>query len=98
MKRHSYFISGEFDPSKRCDIDCGLGQECQWIDGEEMCICSESSCQEDNLRNEPVCASNNMTFASKCAMEAWKCLNSRSGLYIKYHGQCQSLCYCFILY
>lgn len=85
-------VNRSFHSLERCDADCGLGQECRWIGGEEMCICSEESCQEANLRNEPVCASNNMTFASKCAMEAWKCSNSQSGLYIKYHGQCQKDC------
>jgi hypothetical protein len=81
--------------SKRCDVDCGLGQECQWINGEEMCVCSEASCiSSDSLLTkhdqQPLCASNNMTFSSECTMEAWKCLNHQSGLYKKYDGQCQS--------
>ncbi len=85
---------------KRCDIDCGLGQECQWIDGVEMCVCSEASCTSVDAPlteqyQQPLCASNNMTFRSECAMEAWKCLNQESGLYKKYDGECQSK-YCLI--
>ena len=75
---------------KRCDVDCGLGQECQWINGEEMCVCSEESCLRTNADHQPLCASNNMTFTSECAMEAWKCMNQQSGLYKKYDGECQS--------
>jgi len=72
---------------KQCDIDCGLGQECQRNNGEEMCVCSEASCITSN---SSICASNNMTFSSECAMEAWKCMNKESGLYKKYDGECQS--------
>lgn len=80
---------------KRCDVDCGLGQECQWIDGEEMCVCSEESCRRENLlstvvNQQSICASNNMTFESECAMAAWKCMHQQSALYKKYDGQCQS--------
>lgn len=80
---------------KRCDVDCGLGQECQWINGEEMCVCSEESCNSvDSLtskyKSQPLCASNNMTFSSECTMAAWKCLKQQSGLYKKYDGECQS--------
>ena len=75
---------------KRCDVDCGLGQECQWISGEEMCVCSEESCHENNSPRRPLCASNNMTFSSECVMEAWKCTRQQSGLYKKYDGECQS--------
>ncbi|CAF2759398.1 unnamed protein product [Rotaria sp. Silwood2] len=82
---------------KRCDVDCGLGQECQWINGEEMCICSEESCaSSDSLSSkynqQPLCASNNMTFSSECAMAAWKCLKQQSSLYKKYDGECQKDC------
>jgi len=77
---------------KRCDIDCGLGQECQWIDGIEMCVCSEEACHTSKHQHQPLCASNNMTFSSECSMEAWKCFNRQSGLYKKYDGQCQSMC------
>ncbi len=81
---------------KRCNIDCGLGQECQWLNGEEMCVCSEASCiSSDSLLSEtnskPLCASNNMTFSSECTMAAWKCFNQQSGLYKKYDGECQSM-------
>ena len=80
---------------KRCDYDCGLGQECQWINGRKMCVCSDASCSSsDSLSTTidqiPLCASNNMTFSSECAMEAWKCFNRRSALYKKYDGECQS--------
>jgi hypothetical protein len=79
---------------KRCNIDCGLGQECQWIDGEEMCVCSdEESCLLNEQQQEPVCASNNMTFTSECAMNIWKCIHQETGLYKRYDGQCQSM-YC----
>ncbi|CAM4775730.1 unnamed protein product [Rotaria magnacalcarata] len=81
---------------KRCDIDCGLGQECQWINGEEMCVCSEESCTSSNSLssqyNQPLCASNNITYTSECAMAAWKCLKQQSGLYKKYDGECQRDC------
>lgn len=80
---------------KRCNVDCGLGQECQWINGEEMCVCSEESCRSTDLYGEladekPICASNNMTFRSECQMAAWKCRNHQSTLYKKYDGECQS--------
>jgi hypothetical protein len=76
---------------KQCDVDCGIGQECQWIDGQEMCVCStEASCISSDSDLQPVCASNNATFRSECALEAWKCLNQQSGLYKKYDGECQS--------
>ncbi len=80
---------------KRCAVDCGLGQECQWINGEEMCVCSEESCiTSDSLlskfNHQPLCASNNMTFSSECAMAVWKCMQQQSGLYKKYDGECQS--------
>jgi hypothetical protein len=73
---------------KRCDANCGLGQECQLINGEEMCVCSEESCKNEQ---QPLCASNNMTFSSECAMQAWKCIYQESGLYKRYDGQCQSM-------
>jgi hypothetical protein len=77
---------------KQCDVDCGLGQECQWLNGEEMCVCSEASCtSSDKTIQQSLCASNNMTFSSECAMEAWKCFNHYSGLYKKYDGECQSM-------
>ena len=76
---------------KKCDVDCGLGQECHWIDGEEMCVCSEESCPLNEQHQQPVCASNNMTFDSECAMEAWKCVHQQTGLYKRYDGQCQSM-------
>ena len=85
--RLSLPLSGD---SKRCHADCGLGQECQWIDGEEMCVCSPDSCLSADRDDRPVCASNNMTFASSCAMAAWKCLQQQSALYTKYDGECQS--------
>lgn len=80
---------------RRCDVDCGLGQTCQWINGEEMCVCSEESCRATDSSSsltdaQPICASNNMTFRSECAMAAWKCINQQSALYKKYDGQCQS--------
>jgi hypothetical protein len=75
---------------ERCDVDCGLGQECQWLQGEEMCVCSESSCSSSKIKQQSICASNNMTFKSECAMEAWKCINQQSALYKKYDGECQS--------
>ncbi|CAF4006303.1 unnamed protein product [Adineta steineri] len=78
---------------KRCDADCGLGQECQYINGEEMCVCSEESCTSSTKTNQQsLCASNNMTFQSKCLMEAWKCSNHQSALYVKYEGECQKDC------
>jgi hypothetical protein len=60
-----------------------------------MCVCSEESCRKsDSLSSksnyQPLCASNNMTFSSECAMEAWKCVQQQSGLYKKYDGECQS--------
>jgi hypothetical protein len=60
-----------------------------------MCVCSEASCISSNssltkIDQQPLCASNNMTFSSECAMEAWKCFNRRSALYKKYDGECQS--------
>lgn len=59
-----------------------------------MCVCSEESCNSgDPLSpqyNQPLCASNNMTFSSECAMAAWKCLKQQSALYKKYDGECQS--------
>ena len=75
---------------KRCDAECRLGEECQWIAGQEMCVCSEASCNSPNSHQKPLCASNNMTFRSECTMEAWKCLNGQSALYKKYGGECQS--------
>ena len=83
------------DTPKRCDVDCGLGQECQWINDEEMCVCSAESCTatdstSSKKHNQPLCASNNVTFSSECAMEAWKCMNHQSALYKKYDGECQS--------
>ncbi|CAF0822784.1 unnamed protein product [Rotaria sp. Silwood1] len=82
---------------KRCDFDCGLGQECQWINGEEMCVCSEESCTSldslsSKIEQHSLCASNNMTFSSECSMEAWKCFNRQSALYKKYDGECQKDC------
>ncbi|CAF0867726.1 unnamed protein product [Adineta ricciae] len=82
---------------KRCDVDCGLGQECQWINDEEMCVCSAESCTatdstSSKKHNQPLCASNNVTFSSECAMEAWKCMNHQSALYKKYDGECQKDC------
>ncbi|CAF1438186.1 unnamed protein product [Rotaria magnacalcarata] len=77
---------------KACDFDCGLGQECQWINGKEMCVCSEASCISSNIEQQPVCGSNNMTFNTECAMEAWKCSNQQSALYKKYDGECQKDC------
>ncbi|CAF3490311.1 unnamed protein product [Adineta steineri] len=82
---------------KRCNVDCGLGQECQVIDNEEMCVCSEESCfstdsSSSKYNQQPLCASNNMTFSSQCLMEAWKCMKQQSGLYKKYDGECQKDC------
>jgi hypothetical protein len=74
---------------KRCAVDCGMGQECQWINGQEMCVCSEASCSSSDPYQQSLCASNNMTFRSECAMEAWKCSNHRSALYKKYDGECR---------
>jgi hypothetical protein len=76
---------------KRCDVDCGLGQECQWINGEEMCVCSEESCLLNEHNQQPLCASNNMTFNSECSMQAWKCIHQETGLYKRYDGRCQSI-------
>lgn len=78
-------------PPKRCDFNCGLGQECQLIGGEEMCVCSEEACNSSSIEKHSLCASNNMTFSSECAMEAWKCFNYRSALYKKYDGVCRSM-------
>jgi hypothetical protein len=60
-----------------------------------MCVCSEESCiTNDSLlsksNHQPLCASNNMTFNSECAMAVWKCMQQQSGLYKKYDGECQS--------
>lgn len=87
FRRSNDYFLGDF---KRCQAKCELGQECQWINGEEMCVCSPESCLTSNQDDQPVCAANNMTFTSTCAMEAWKCLNHQSGLYKKYDGECQS--------
>ncbi|CAF1114801.1 unnamed protein product [Adineta ricciae] len=79
--------------TKRCDIDCGIGRECQWIDREATCVCSEAACTSSNtLDQQPVCASNNQTFRSECHMHAWACANHRSALYKKYDGECQKDC------
>ncbi|CAF0948738.1 unnamed protein product [Rotaria sordida] len=82
---------------KLCDFNCGLGQQCQLINNEEMCVCSEASCTSSDslsskIEQHPLCASNNMTFSSECAMEAWKCFNQQSALYKKYDGECQKDC------
>ena len=76
-------------------MDCGLGQECQWINGEEMCVCSTESCSSTDLssskyKKQPLCASNNMTFDSECHLAAYKCFQQQSALYKKYDGACQS--------
>ncbi|UJR10291.1 hypothetical protein I4U23_014497 [Adineta vaga] len=78
---------------KRCDIDCGLGQECQLINEEAMCVCSEASCiSSDSFDQQPICASNNMTFKSECHMRAWACSQHQSALYKRYDGECQKDC------
>jgi hypothetical protein len=91
LRTYRHFLA----KNKRCNADCGLGQECHWINGEEMCVCSPESCTTldssgNTLEQQSLCASNNMTFNSPCSMEAWKCLNHQSALYKKYDGQCQS--------
>jgi hypothetical protein len=60
-----------------------------------MCVCSEESCSSTDVllskyNKQSLCASNNMTFTSECAMAAWKCIQQQSGLYKKYDGECQS--------
>lgn len=94
--RISIMCLDSLDTVTRCDVDCGLGQACQWINDEEMCVCSPESCPSSTglsptVEHQPLCASNNMTFSSACAMEAWKCMNYQSGLYKKYDGVCQSM-------
>ena len=60
-----------------------------------MCVCSPDSCRTANVlstvvNQQAICASNNVTFESECAMAAWKCIHQQSALYKKYDGQCQS--------
>ena len=93
LKKRKVFFLFSLETAKLCDAECDLGQQCQWVDGEEMCVCSRESCSSSSVSDvdrKPICASNNMTFSSLCEMEAWKCLNYRSSLYKKYDGECQS--------
>ncbi|CAF1238762.1 unnamed protein product [Didymodactylos carnosus] len=76
---------------KPCDLECGVGRECRTIYDEDQCVCKDN-CNDLSDKSQPLCASNNLTFKSECAMEVWKCENEYSALYKKYDGECQKNC------
>uniref|UniRef100_A0A8C5KRZ9 Follistatin n=1 Tax=Jaculus jaculus TaxID=51337 RepID=A0A8C5KRZ9_JACJA len=75
--------------TKSCeDIQCGGGKKCLWDFkvGRGRCSLCDELCP-DSKSDEPVCASDNATYASECAMKEAAC-SSGTLLEVKHAGPC----------
>lgn len=79
--------------AKSCeDIQCTGGKKCLWDFkvGRGRCSLCDELCPE-NKSEEPVCASDNTTYASECAMKEAAC-SSGVLLEVKHSGSCNCKC------
>jgi follistatin len=75
--------------AKSCeDIQCSGGKKCLWDFkvGRGRCSLCDELCP-DSKSDEPVCASDNATYASECAMKEAAC-SSGVLLEVKHSGSC----------
>ncbi|KAB0406530.1 hypothetical protein E2I00_018710 [Balaenoptera physalus] len=87
---------GKCIKAKSCeDIQCTGGKKCLWDFkvGRGRCSLCDELCPESKSE-EPVCASDNATYASECAMKEAAC-SSGVLLEVKHSGSCNSLVYNF---
>lgn len=78
--------------AKSCeDIQCTGGKKCLWDFkvGRGRCSLCDELCP-DSKSDEPVCASDNATYASECAMKEAAC-SSGVLLEVKHSGSCNSI-------
>lgn len=79
--------------AKSCeDIQCTGGKKCLWDFkvGRGRCSLCDELCP-DSKSDEPVCASDNATYASECAMKEAAC-SSGVLLEVKHSGSCNCKC------
>lgn len=80
--------------AKSCeDIQCTGGKKCLWDFkvGRGRCSLCDELCPESKSE-EPVCASDNATYASECAMKEAAC-SSGVLLEVKHSGSCNCKCH-----
>ncbi|XP_044087947.1 follistatin isoform X1 [Neovison vison] len=83
---------GKCIKAKSCeDIQCTGGKKCLWDFkvGRGRCSLCDELCPESKSE-EPVCASDNATYASECAMKEAAC-SSGVLLEVKHSGSCNSI-------
>uniref|UniRef100_A0A2K5RWA7 Follistatin n=1 Tax=Cebus imitator TaxID=2715852 RepID=A0A2K5RWA7_CEBIM len=83
---------GKCIKAKSCeDIRCTGGKKCLWDFkvGRGRCSLCDEQCP-DSKSDEPVCASDNATYASECAMKEAAC-SSGVLLEVKHSGSCNSI-------
>ncbi|VTJ74910.1 Hypothetical predicted protein [Marmota monax] len=79
--------------TKSCeDIQCSGGKKCLWDFkvGRGRCSLCDELCP-DSKSDEPVCASDNATYANECAMKEAAC-SSGVLLEVKHSGSCNCKC------
>lgn len=79
--------------AKSCeDIPCSGGKKCLWDfkAGRGRCSLCDELCPESKSE-EPVCASDNATYASECAMREAAC-SAGVLLEVKHSGSCNCKC------
>ncbi|XP_003782827.1 follistatin isoform X1 [Otolemur garnettii] len=83
---------GKCIKAKSCeDIQCTGGKKCLWDFkvGRGRCSLCDELCP-DSKSDEPVCASDNATYASECAMKEAACASGVL-LEVKHSGSCNSI-------
>ncbi|CAG08591.1 unnamed protein product [Tetraodon nigroviridis] len=86
---HPSFVTSELPEAKSCeDIQCSAGKKCLWDARMSRGRCSlcEETCPESRT-DEAVCASDNTTYPSECAMKQAAC-SLGALLEVKHAGSC----------